>query len=153
VLSDAGYCKQNHLIKLIMLQKKKKEVLQLIHLTLSMKLNRHYAHVDCPGHADYVKNMVTGAQMDGAILVVAATDGPMPQTREHILGRQVGIPRMVVFMNKVDMVDEGVTELVEMEIRDLLSFYEYDGDNGPVIQGSALGGLNNDPLGYQKFLN
>ena len=110
--------------------------------------NRHYAHVDCPGHADYVKNMVTGAaQMDGAILVVAATDGPMPQTREHILlGRQVGVPRIVVFMNKVDMVDDAeLLELVEMEIRDLLSFYQYDGDNGPVIQGSALGGLNGDP--------
>jgi len=109
--------------------------------------NRHYAHVDCPGHADYVKNMVTGAaQMDGAILVVAATDGPMPQTREHILlGRQVGIPSMVVFMNKVDMVDdEELLELVEMEIRELLSFYEYDGDNTPVIAGSALGGLNGD---------
>ncbi|PKQ45631.1 elongation factor Tu [Confluentibacter flavum] len=109
--------------------------------------NRHYAHVDCPGHADYVKNMVTGAaQMDGAILVVAATDGPMPQTREHILlGRQVGIPRMVVFMNKVDMVDdEELLELVEMEIRDLLSFYQYDGDNGPIIQGSALGALNGE---------
>ena len=108
---------------------------------------RHYAHVDCPGHADYVKNMVTGAaQMDGAILVVAATDGPMPQTREHILlGRQVGIPRMVVFMNKVDMVDdEELLELVEMEIRELLSFYQYDGDNAPVIAGSALGGLNGD---------
>ncbi len=108
---------------------------------------RHYAHVDCPGHADYVKNMVTGAaQMDGAILVVAATDGPMPQTREHILlGRQVGIPRMVVFMNKVDMVDdEELLELVEMEIRELLSFYEYDGDNGPIIQGSALGALNGE---------
>ena len=109
--------------------------------------SRHYAHVDCPGHADYVKNMVTGAaQMDGAILVVAATDGPMPQTREHILlGRQVGIPRMVVFMNKVDMVDdEELLELVEMEIRELLSFYEYDGDETPVIAGSALGGLNGD---------
>jgi elongation factor Tu len=109
--------------------------------------NRHYAHVDCPGHADYVKNMVTGAaQMDGAIIVVAATDGPMPQTREHILlGRQVGIPRLVVFMNKVDMVDdEELLELVEMEIRDLLSFYEYDGDNTPVIQGSALGALNGE---------
>jgi elongation factor Tu len=109
--------------------------------------NRHYAHVDCPGHADYVKNMVTGAaQMDGAILVVAATDGPMPQTREHILlGRQVGIPRIVVFLNKADMVDdEELMELVEMEVRDLLSFYEYDGDNTPVIQGSALGGLNGD---------
>ncbi|PJA08127.1 MAG: elongation factor Tu [Flavobacteriales bacterium CG_4_10_14_0_2_um_filter_32_8] len=109
--------------------------------------NRHYAHVDCPGHADYVKNMVTGAaQMDGAILVVAATDGPMPQTREHILlGRQVGIPRMVVFMNKVDMVDDPeLLELVEMEIRELLSFYEYDGDNVPIIQGSALGALNGE---------
>ena len=109
--------------------------------------NRHYAHVDCPGHADYVKNMVTGAaQMDGAILVVAATDGPMPQTREHILlGRQVGIPSMVVFMNKVDMVDdEELLELVEMEIRELLSFYEYDGDNSPVIAGSALGALNGE---------
>ena len=109
--------------------------------------NRHYAHVDCPGHADYVKNMVTGAaQMDGAILVVAATDGPMPQTREHILlGRQVGVPRIVVFMNKVDMVDDPeLLELVEMEIRELLSFYEYDGDNTPVIQGSALGALNGD---------
>lgn len=114
--------------------------------------NRHYAHVDCPGHADYVKNMVTGAaQMDGAILVVAATDGPMPQTREHILlGRQVGIPRLVVFMNKVDMVDdEELLELVEMEIRELLSFYEYDGDNGPVILGSALGALN----GEQKWVD
>lgn len=117
--------------------------------------NRHYAHVDCPGHADYVKNMVTGAaQMDGAILVVAATDGPMPQTREHILlGRQVGIPRIVVFMNKVDMVDDAeLLELVEMEIRDLLSFYEYDGDNGPVIQGSALGGLNGDAKWVEKIL-
>ena len=109
--------------------------------------NRHYAHVDCPGHADYVKNMVTGAaQMDGAILVVAATDGPMPQTREHILlGRQVGIPRIVVFLNKVDMVDdEELLELVEMEVRELLSFYEYDGDNSPVISGSALGALNGE---------
>jgi elongation factor Tu len=110
--------------------------------------NRHYAHVDCPGHADYVKNMVTGAaQMDGAILVVAATDGPMPQTREHILlGRQVGVPRIVVFLNKVDMVDdEELLELVEMEVRELLSFYEYDGDNTPVIRGSALGALNGEP--------
>ncbi len=109
--------------------------------------NRHYAHVDCPGHADYVKNMVTGAaQMDGAILVVAATDGPMPQTREHILlGKQVGVPRLVVFMNKVDMVDdEELLELVEMEVRELLSFYSYDGDNAPVIQGSALGALNGE---------
>jgi elongation factor Tu len=109
--------------------------------------NRHYAHVDCPGHADYVKNMVTGAaQMDGAILVVAATDGPMPQTREHILlGRQVGVPRIVAFLNKADMVDDAeLLELVEMEVRDLLSFYEYDGDNTPVILGSALGALNGE---------
>ena len=114
--------------------------------------NRHYAHVDCPGHADYVKNMVTGAaQMDGAILVVAATDGPMPQTREHILlGRQVGIPRIVAFLNKADMVDdEELLELVEMEVRDLLSFYDYDGDNTPVVLGSALGALN----GEQKWVD
>lgn len=118
--------------------------------------NRHYAHVDCPGHADYVKNMVTGAaQMDGAILVVAATDGPMPQTREHILlGRQVGVPRIVVFMNKVDMVDDPeLLELVEMEIRELLSFYEYDGDNGPVVQGSALGALNGEPKWVETVMN
>jgi elongation factor Tu len=109
--------------------------------------NRHYAHVDCPGHADYVKNMVTGAaQMDGAILVVASTDGPMPQTKEHILlARQVGVPRLVVFMNKVDMVDdEELLELVEMEIRELLDFYEFDADNTPIIKGSALGALNGD---------
>ena len=110
--------------------------------------NRHYAHVDCPGHADYVKNMVTGAaQMDGAILVVAATDGPMPQTREHILlCRQVNVPNVLVFMNKVDMVDDPeLLELVELEVRDLLSSYDYDGDNTPVIQGSALGALNGEP--------
>src|ERR1700744_4647266 len=109
--------------------------------------NRHYAHVDCPGHADYVKNMITGAaQMDGAILVVAATDGPMPQTKEHILlARQVGVPRIVVFMNKVDLVDDAeILELVEMEIRELLSKYEYDGDNTPIIQGSATGALAGD---------
>ncbi|MDA9596029.1 elongation factor Tu [Flavobacteriaceae bacterium] len=114
--------------------------------------NRHYAHVDCPGHADYVKNMVTGAaQMDGAIIVVAATDGPMPQTREHILlGRQVGIPRIVAFLNKADMVDdEELLELVEMEVRDLLSFYDYDGENTPVVLGSALGALN----GEQKWVD
>ena len=117
--------------------------------------NRHYAHVDCPGHADYVKNMVTGAaQMDGAILVVAATDGPMPQTREHILlCRQVNVPRIVVFMNKVDMVDdEELLELVEMEVRELLSKYEYDGDNSPVIKGSALGGLNAEPKWVEKIM-
>ena len=117
--------------------------------------NRHYAHVDCPGHADYVKNMVTGAaQMDGAILVVAATDGPMPQTREHILlARQVGVPALVVFMNKVDLVDdEELLELVEMEVRELLSFYEFPGDDIPVIQGSALGGLNGDDKWVGKII-
>jgi elongation factor Tu len=117
--------------------------------------NRHYAHVDCPGHADYVKNMVTGAaQMDGAIIVVAATDGPMPQTREHILlARQVGVPALVVFMNKVDLVDdEELLELVEMEVRELLSFYEYPGDDIPVIQGSALGGLNGEPQWVEKIV-
>ncbi len=117
--------------------------------------NRHYAHVDCPGHADYVKNMVTGAaQMDGAILVVAATDGPMPQTREHILlAKQVGVPKMVVFMNKVDLVDDPeLLDLVEMEIRDLLSFYGFDGDNTPVIRGSALGGLNLEPKWVEKVV-
>src|SRR5436190_2072239 len=116
---------------------------------------RHYAHVDCPGHADYVKNMVTGAaQMDGAILVVAATDGPMPQTREHILlARQVGVPKVVVFLNKVDMVDDPeLLDLVEMEVRELLSFYEFDGSNIPVIRGSALGGLNNDPKWVPKIM-
>ncbi len=115
--------------------------------------NRHYAHVDCPGHADYVKNMVTGAaQMDGAILVVAATDGPMPQTREHILlARQVGVPKIVVFMNKVDMVDdEELLDLVEMEIRELLTFYKFDGDNTPIIRGSALGALNKEPKWIEK---
>ncbi|MES2287695.1 MAG: elongation factor Tu [Bacteroidota bacterium] len=116
---------------------------------------RHYAHVDCPGHADYVKNMVTGAaQMDGAILVVAATDGPMPQTREHILlARQVGVPKIVVFMNKVDMVDDPeLLELVEMEIRELLTFYQFDGENTPIIQGSALGGLNKDEKWMPKIM-
>ena len=117
--------------------------------------NRHYAHVDCPGHADYVKNMVTGAaQMDGAILVVAADDGPMPQTREHILlARQVGVPKIVVFMNKVDMVDDDeLLELVEMEIRELLEFYEFDGNNTPVIAGSALGALNKEEKWVEKVM-
>ncbi len=117
--------------------------------------NRHYAHVDCPGHADYVKNMVTGAaQMDGAIIVVAATDGPMPQTREHILlARQVNVPKLVVFMNKCDSVDdEEMLDLVEMEMRELLSFYDFDGDNTPVIRGSALGGLNGDPQWEDKIM-
>ena len=116
---------------------------------------RHYAHVDCPGHADYVKNMVTGAaQMDGAIIVVAATDGPMPQTREHILlARQVNVPRLVVFLNKCDMVDdEEMLELVEMEMRELLSAYEYDGDNTPIIRGSALGALNGEPQWEEKVM-
>ena len=117
--------------------------------------NRHYAHVDCPGHADYVKNMVTGAaQMDGAIIVVAATDGPMPQTREHILlARQVNVPRLVVFMNKCDMVDDAeMLDLVEMEMRELLSFYEFDGDNTPIIRGSALGALNGVPEWEDKVM-
>jgi elongation factor Tu len=156
VLSDAGYCQAKSFDQIDNAPEEKERgiTINTSHVEYETA-NRHYAHVDCPGHADYVKNMVTGAaQMDGAILVVAATDGPMPQTREHILlGRQVGIPRMVVFMNKVDMVDDAeLLELVEMEIRDLLSFYEYDGDNGPVVQGSALGGLNNDPAWVPKIL-
>lgn len=117
-------------------------------------VNRHYAHVDCPGHADYVKNMVTGAaQMDGAILVVAATDGPMPQTREHILlARQVGVPALVVFMNKVDLVDDAeLLDLVEMEVRELLSSYKFPGDTTPIIRGSALGGLNGEPAWVAKI--
>jgi elongation factor Tu len=116
--------------------------------------NRHYAHVDCPGHADYVKNMITGAaQMDGAILVVAATDGPMPQTKEHILlARQVGVPQIVVFMNKVDLVDDPeLLELVEMEVRELLTSYGFDGDNTPIIQGSATGALSEDPKWVAKI--
>jgi elongation factor Tu len=156
VLSDAGYCQAKSFDQIDNAPEEKERgiTINTSHVEYETA-KRHYAHVDCPGHADYVKNMVTGAaQMDGAILVVAATDGPMPQTREHILlGRQVGIPRMVVFMNKVDMVDdEELLELVEMEIRDLLSFYEYDGDNCPVIQGSALGGLNNDPAWVPKII-
>ena len=156
VLSDAGYCQAKSFDQIDNAPEEKERgiTINTSHVEYSTA-NRHYAHVDCPGHADYVKNMVTGAaQMDGAILVVAATDGPMPQTREHILlGRQVGIPRIVVFMNKVDMVDDAeLLELVEMEIRDLLSFYEYDGDNGPVVQGSALGGLNNDPAWVPKII-
>jgi elongation factor Tu len=117
--------------------------------------NRHYAHVDCPGHADYVKNMVTGAaQMDGAIIVVAATDGPMPQTREHILlARQVNVPRIVVFLNKCDSVDDPeMLELVEMEVRELLTFYKYDGENAPVIRGSALGALNGEAVWVDKVM-
>jgi len=116
---------------------------------------RHYAHVDCPGHADYIKNMVTGAaQMDGAILVVAADDGPMPQTREHILlAHQVNVPKIVVFLNKVDLVDdEELLDLVEMEVRDLLNFYQFDGDNAPVIRGSALGAMNGEPKWEEKVI-
>ncbi|AXG72841.1 elongation factor Tu [Flavobacterium arcticum] len=153
VLSDAGFSEARSFDQIDNAPEEKERgiTINTSHVEYATA-NRHYAHVDCPGHADYVKNMVTGAaQMDGAILVVAATDGPMPQTREHILlGRQVGVPRMVVFMNKVDMVDDAeLLELVEMEIRDLLSFYQYDGDNGPVIQGSALGALN----GEQKWVD
>ncbi|CAM1344047.1 elongation factor Tu [Tenacibaculum amylolyticum] len=153
VLADAGYSEQRAFDQIDNAPEEKERGITInsSHVEYATA-NRHYAHVDCPGHADYVKNMVTGAaQMDGAILVVAATDGPMPQTREHILlGRQVGIPRIVVFLNKVDMVDdEELLELVEMEVRELLSFYEYDGDNSPVIQGSALGALN----GEEKWVN
>ena len=153
VLADAGFSEQRAFDQIDNAPEEKERGITInsSHVEYATA-NRHYAHVDCPGHADYVKNMVTGAaQMDGAILVVAATDGPMPQTREHILlGRQVGIPRIVVFLNKVDMVDdEELLELVEMEVRDLLSFYEYDGDNGPVIAGSALGALN----GEEKWVN
>ena len=153
VLADAGFSKAVNFDQIDNAPEEKERGITInsSHVEYETQ-NRHYAHVDCPGHADYVKNMVTGAaQMDGAILVVAATDGPMPQTREHILlGRQVGIPRIVVFLNKVDMVDdEELLELVDMEVRDLLSFYEYDGDNGPVISGSALGALN----GEQKWVD
>ncbi|OYU83550.1 MAG: elongation factor Tu [Flavobacterium sp. BFFFF2] len=156
VLSEKGWCQAKSFDQIDNAPEEKERgiTINTSHVEYET-LNRHYAHVDCPGHADYVKNMVTGAaQMDGAILVVAATDGPMPQTREHILlGRQVGIPRIVVFMNKVDMVDDSeLLELVEMEIRDLLSFYDYDGDNGPVVQGSALGGLNGDANWVPKIL-
>jgi elongation factor Tu len=148
VLSDQGFGKARDFASIDSAPEEKERgiTINTAHIEYETA-NRHYAHVDCPGHADYVKNMVTGAaQMDGAILVVAATDGPMPQTREHILlCRQVNVPRVLVFMNKVDMVDDPeLLELVEMEVRDLLSTYEYDGDNSPVIQGSALGALNGD---------
>ena len=153
VLADAGYSEARAFDQIDNAPEEKERGITINSSHVEYQTaNRHYAHVDCPGHADYVKNMVTGAaQMDGAILVVAATDGPMPQTREHILlGRQVGIPRIVVFLNKVDMVDdEELLELVEMEVRELLSFYEYDGDNGPVVSGSALGALN----GEQKWVD
>ncbi|MBL6645192.1 MAG: elongation factor Tu [Flavobacteriales bacterium] len=153
VMADAGYSEASSFDQIDNAPEEKERGITInsSHVEYATE-NRHYAHVDCPGHADYVKNMVTGAaQMDGAILVVAATDGPMPQTREHILlGRQVGVPRIVPFLNKVDMVDdEELLELVEMEVRELLSFYEYDGDNVPCIQGSALGALN----GEQKWVD
>lgn len=153
VLADKGFSEQRSFDSIDNAPEEKERgiTINTSHVEYSTA-NRHYAHVDCPGHADYVKNMVTGAaQMDGAILVVASTDGPMPQTREHILlGRQVGVPKIVVFMNKVDLVDdEELLELVEMEVRELLSFYEYDGDNTPVIRGSALGALN----GEEKWVN
>ena len=148
VMSDAGYSEARSFDQIDNAPEEKERgiTINTSHVEYETA-NRHYAHVDCPGHADYVKNMVTGAaQMDGAILVVAATDGPMPQTREHILlGRQVGVPRIVVFLNKVDMVDdEELLELVDMEVRELLSFYDYDGDNTPVVLGSALGALNGE---------
>jgi len=148
-LAEAGLCefKSFESIDSAPEEKERGITINTAHVEYATK-NRHYAHVDCPGHADYIKNMVTGAaQMDGAIIVVAATDGPMPQTREHILlARQVGVPKLVVFMNKVDMVDdEELLDLVEMEVRELLSFYGFDGDATPVIRGSALGGLNGDP--------
>ena len=148
VLADKGYSEARSFDSIDNAPEEKERgiTINTSHVEYSTE-TRHYAHVDCPGHADYVKNMVTGAaQMDGAILVVAATDGPMPQTREHILlGRQVGVPKIVVFMNKVDLVDDAeLLDLVEMEIRELLSFYEYDGDNTPVIRGSALGALNGE---------
>ena len=153
VLADAGYCEASSFDQIDNAPEEKERGITINSSHVEYETaSRHYSHVDCPGHADYVKNMVTGAaQMDGAILVVAATDGPMPQTREHILlGRQVGVPKMVAFLNKVDMVDdEELLELVEMEVRELLTFYEYDGDNAPVIQGSALGGLN----GEQKWVD
>ncbi|GGZ47811.1 MULTISPECIES: elongation factor Tu [Mesonia] len=156
VLADAGYSEASAFDQIDNAPEEKERGITInsSHVEYATA-NRHYAHVDCPGHADYVKNMVTGAaQMDGAILVVAATDGPMPQTREHILlGRQVGIPRIVVFLNKVDLVDdEELLELVEMEVRDLLSFYEYDGDNGPVVSGSALGALEGEDKWVQTVL-
>jgi len=156
VLSKKGFCEVKDFDQIDNAPEEKERgiTINTAHVEYATE-KRHYAHVDCPGHADYVKNMVTGAaQMDGAILVVAATDGPMPQTREHILlGRQVGIPSMVVFLNKVDLVDdEELLELVDMEVRELLSFYEYDGDNTPVIAGSALGALNGEPQWEEKIM-
>jgi elongation factor Tu len=157
VLSDAGLCEAQAFDSIDNAPEEKERgiTINTSHVEYETA-NRHYAHVDCPGHADYVKNMVTGAaQMDGAILVCAATDGPMPQTREHILlARQVGVPAVVVFLNKVDMVDdEELLELVEMEVRELLTFYDYDGDNVPVISGSALGALNAEPKWVESVMS
>jgi elongation factor Tu len=156
VLADAGYSEARSFDSIDSAPEEKERgiTINTSHVEYST-LSRHYAHVDCPGHADYVKNMVTGAaQMDGAIIVVAATDGPMPQTREHILlARQVGVPALVVFMNKTDLVDDPeLLDLVEMEIRELLSFYEYPGDDVPVIRGSALGALNGEPQWVERML-
>ena len=156
VLADAGLSEARSFDSIDSAPEEKERgiTINTAHVEYSTAL-RHYAHVDCPGHADYVKNMVTGAaQMDGAIIVVAATDGPMPQTREHILlGRQVGIPAIVVFLNKTDLVDdEELLDLVEMEVRELLSFYDYPGDDVPVIKGSALGALNGEPEWVAKIM-
>ena len=157
VLADAGLCEAQAFDSIDNAPEEKERgiTINTAHVEYETA-NRHYAHVDCPGHAEYVKNMVTGAaQMDGAILVCAATDGPMPQTREHILlARQVGVPAVVVFLNKVDMVDdEELLELVEMEVRELLSFYDFDGDNSPVVSGSALGALNSEPKWVETVMN
>jgi elongation factor Tu len=156
VLAKKGYCKEIDFDSIDNAPEEKERGITINTAHVEYETTtRHYAHVDCPGHADYVKNMVTGAaQMDGAIVVVAATDGPMPQTREHILlARQVNVPKIVVFLNKVDMVDdEELIELVEMEVRELLDFYEFEGDNAPVIRGSALGGLNGEPKWEETIL-
>ena len=155
VLADAGLAEKRDYDSIDAAPEEKERGITINTAHVEYETNkRHYAHVDCPGHADYVKNMVTGAaQMDGAILVVAATDGPMPQTREHILlARQVGVPRIVVFMNKVDLVeDEEMLELVEMEVRELLDSYQFDGDNSSVIKGSALKALEGDPVYVQRI--
>jgi elongation factor Tu len=155
VLADAGLAEKRDYDSIDAAPEEKERGITINTAHVEYETNkRHYAHVDCPGHADYVKNMVTGAaQMDGAILVVAATDGPMPQTREHILlARQVGVPRIVVFMNKVDLVeDEEMLELVEMEVRELLDTYQFDGDNSSVIKGSALKALEGDPVYVQRI--
>ena len=156
VLSKKGYCEVKSFDSIDNAPEEKERgiTINTAHVEYETA-HRHYAHVDCPGHADYVKNMVTGAaQMDGAIIVVAATDGPMPQTREHILlARQVNVPKLVVFMNKVDMVDDDeILELVEMEIRELLNFYQFEGDETPVIMGSALGAMNGEPKWEEKVL-